>query len=245
MFADSLVESSRRRPSPRRSLSLLTSVAIEALAIAVLVVIPIWHPDVMAAVTPHVIYAYPYAPANPDVPPDTRPSHGNPGGGPHGPSSPGPIIRNFDPSHHVIYDTSLPPQGPGEGGLPGMPGVGPTTGTYLIPANSTPVPPLAKKPPLIVSHYDPGSLVRQVTPDYPATARMARVQGDVVLQAVVTRAGTIERLTGVSGNPLLVPAARDAVRQWRFRPYILNGQAVEIETTITVKFQLDGGGGTL
>jgi len=62
----------------------------------------------------------------------------------------------------------------------------------------------------------------------------------VVLVAVISKAGTIENLRTLSGHPLLVPAAIDAVRQWRYRPYILNDEAIEVETQITVNFILGG-----
>jgi len=79
-----------------------------------------------------------------------------------------------------------------------------------------------------------------VQPNYPALARSARVQGSVVLRAVISRAGTIENLQVLSGHPLLTSAAIDAVRQWRYRPYILNGEPVEVETQVTVNFLLAG-----
>jgi periplasmic protein TonB len=66
----------------------------------------------------------------------------------------------------------------------------------------------------------------------------ARIQGSVVLAAVISKAGTIENLKLVSGHPLLVPAAIDAVRQWQYRPYVLNGEIIEVETQITVNFML-------
>ena len=71
-------------------------------------------------------------------------------------------------------------------------------------------------------------------------ARTARIQGPVVLQAVISKQGTIENLKVVTGHPLLTPAAIDAVRQWRYRPYILNNDPVEVETQITVNFSLAG-----
>jgi len=85
-----------------------------------------------------------------------------------------------------------------------------------------------------------GMLVHRVEPPYPALARSARISGSVVLKAIISKEGTIEDLTLVSGHPMLVPAAIDAVRQWRYRPYLLNGQPVEVETTITVIFTLAG-----
>jgi protein TonB len=73
---------------------------------------------------------------------------------------------------------------------------------------------------------------------YPTLAKAARVQGDVVLSAVISTNGTIENLQLVSGHPMLVPAALAAVKQWQYKPYLLNGQPVEVETTITVIFAL-------
>ena len=92
--------------------------------------------------------------------------------------------------------------------------------------------------PYPVSHFAPGQLIRQIKPLYPVPARMARIQGAVVLVAIISREGTIESLRVTRGNPMLAPAALDAVRQWRYRPYILNGQAVEVETEVTVNFTL-------
>ena len=85
------------------------------------------------------------------------------------------------------------------------------------------------------------NLIHRVQPEYPQLARQARIQGTVVLRAVISREGRIENLQVLSGHPLLVPAALDAVRQWRYRPYSLNDQPVEVETQITVNFTLTGG----
>jgi protein TonB len=83
-----------------------------------------------------------------------------------------------------------------------------------------------------------GSLIRRVEPTYPPLARQARIQGTVVLVAVISKAGTIDNLRLISGHPMLVQAALDAVSQWRYRPYILNGDVIEVETQITVNFLL-------
>ena len=85
-----------------------------------------------------------------------------------------------------------------------------------------------------------GNLIRKVQPDYPPLARSVRIQGQVVLQAVISKQGSIENLRLLSGHPMLVPAAIEAVRQWRYRPYILNNEPVEVETQITVNFSLAG-----
>jgi protein TonB len=79
-----------------------------------------------------------------------------------------------------------------------------------------------------------------VLPTYPSLARAARIEGTVVLQAIISKQGTIENLKVVSGHPMLVQAAIDAVREWRYRPYILNNEPVEVETQITVNFSLAG-----
>lgn len=83
-----------------------------------------------------------------------------------------------------------------------------------------------------------GLCIHRVEPPYPPLARAARVQGDVVLNAIIDVNGQITNLQLVSGHPMLVPAAIDAVKQWRYKPYLLNGQPVEVETTITVIFAL-------
>ena len=83
-----------------------------------------------------------------------------------------------------------------------------------------------------------GLLIHRVEPTYPALAKTARVQGDVVLKAIINMNGDIQDLQLVSGHPMLVPAAIAAVKQWRYKPYLLNGQPVEVETTVTVIFSL-------
>ena len=85
-----------------------------------------------------------------------------------------------------------------------------------------------------------GNLVHKVQPAYPPLARAARIQGAVVLRAIISKGGTIENLQVLGGHPLLVQAAIDAVRQWRYRPYNLNGEPVEVETQVTVNFILSG-----
>jgi protein TonB len=86
-----------------------------------------------------------------------------------------------------------------------------------------------------------GNLIRRVQPEYPALAKQAHIQGTVVLRAVIDREGIIQDLQVISGHPLLVPAAINAVRQWRYHPFYLNDQPVEVETRVTVNFSLSGG----
>jgi protein TonB len=83
-----------------------------------------------------------------------------------------------------------------------------------------------------------GQLIHRVEPVYPRIALSAHVQGAVQLKAIISKTGDVTELEVLSGHPILVPAALNAVKQWRYRPYLLNGEAVEVETNITVNFNL-------
>jgi periplasmic protein TonB len=85
-----------------------------------------------------------------------------------------------------------------------------------------------------------GLLIHQVKPQYPSLARSAHVQGDVVLHAIIGKDGHVQGVQVISGHPMLSGAAVEAVKQWQYKPYVLNGQPVEIDTNITVKFTLAG-----
>jgi protein TonB len=85
-----------------------------------------------------------------------------------------------------------------------------------------------------------GLLIQKITPVYPKIAISTRTQGTVVLQALIGRDGTIQNLHVVSGHPLLINSAVDAVKQWRYRPYLLNNEPVEVETQIVVNFKIGG-----
>jgi protein TonB len=130
------------------------------------------------------------------------------------------------------------------GGVPGgVPGgaIGGVLGSVI---NSTPtaVPKAATPQRVRVSQgVSQGLLIHQVKPSYPPLARQARIQGTVVLQAVIGKDGSIQNLKVVSGHPMLAPAALEAVKQWKYKPYFLNGEPVEVDTTINVNFTLAGG----
>ncbi len=102
------------------------------------------------------------------------------------------------------------------------------------------VPKVAVQNVRISSGVAQGLLVHQVTPRYPQQARQARVHGTVVLQAIIGKDGTVQNLHVVSGPPMLLQAALDAVKQWRYKPYYLNGEPVEADTQINVNFTLSG-----
>ena len=83
-------------------------------------------------------------------------------------------------------------------------------------------------------------LLRQVQPQYPPLARQARIQGTVKLTAIIDHDGSIQKLEVVSGHPLLIPSALQAVKQWRYKPTLLNNQPVEVVTQVDVNFTLSG-----
>jgi protein TonB len=122
------------------------------------------------------------------------------------------------------------------GGVPGGSAGGVIGG---IIGSAAPPPKVATPQKLRVSSgVADGLKIHDVQPAYPQMARIAHIQGDVTLQATISKSGVIENLHAVSGHPILIQAAMDAVRQWKYKPYILNGEPVEVETTVTVKFHM-------
>jgi protein TonB len=83
-----------------------------------------------------------------------------------------------------------------------------------------------------------GLRTHSVNPKYPREAREKGIQGDVILQATIDTKGNITNLNPVQGDPILVKASIEAVRQWRYKPYVLNGEPVEVETTIKIQFHM-------
>jgi protein TonB len=156
----------------------------------------------------------------------------------------------------VIKEEELPPQTAGVAGVVGgVPGgvAGGTPGGILggiigsVPSAAPPPPPPPEKKvekPVTPSRIRVGgnvqsaSLVKQTRPVYPPLAKQARISGTVKLSAVISKDGTIQELTVVSGHPLLAPAALEAVKQWVYKPTLLNGEPVEVQTTIDVNFTL-------
>jgi protein TonB len=147
----------------------------------------------------------------------------------------------------MIKDDEAPPSMASAGVVGGVPGgipggqMGGVIGGII---SSTPVavPKVATPQRVRVSQgVSQGLLVRKVNPTYPPLARQARISGTVVLHAVISKDGSIENLTLVSGHPMLAPAAIDAVKQWKYKPYLLNGEPVEVDTEVQVNFTLAGG----
>jgi protein TonB len=113
-------------------------------------------------------------------------------------------------------------------------------GTGAMPKPAVPEP-VAPQKVRVSSGVAEGNLIHDVKPQYPALARQARIQGTVVLLAVIGKDGSVQNLHVKSGPPMLAQAAMDAVKQWRYRPYYLNGQPVEVDTQVNINFTLAGG----
>ena len=241
MFADSLLETSWAERG-RRSWMTLTSFGLQAVIVGLLLLIPLLTtvglPSGRTTVSTPITLGRDPGPAPQ----------------PHGVRTRGvtivPVIGRIMAPTRIPHgfqpdrDTT-PVSGPsGDPGLPIGPYVGEGPGLPIPFSGGTqPVMPVAPKPVTKIfrtSSILQGSLIRRVEPTYPPLARQARIQGTVVLTAVISKAGTIDNLRLVSGHPMLVGAALDAVSQWRYRPYILNGDVIEVETQITVNFMLDG-----
>jgi len=144
----------------------------------------------------------------------------------------------------VKEEEAPPPMNAGVvGGVPGgVPGgsMGGVMGS-IIGGTPTAVPKVAVQRVRVSQGVTQGMVIHRVQPTYPPLARTARVQGAVQLAAVIGKDGAVQNLHVLSGHPLLTQAALDAVKQWRYKPYILNGEPVEVDTQITVNFTLSGG----
>jgi protein TonB len=146
----------------------------------------------------------------------------------------------------MIKEEETPPDlgGGVAGGVPGgIPG-GSAGGVIGGIISSTPVavPKVATPQRVRVSQgVSNGLLIKRVQPNYPPLARQARIQGQVVLHAEISKDGTIQNLQLISGHAMLAPAAIEAVKQWRYKPYLLNGEPVAVETEVIVNFSLSGG----
>jgi protein TonB len=159
------------------------------------------------------------------------------------PAIPDQIADIVDPPSPVVTHDGIV----GVAAVPGAVG-GPANSvlTQLIKPREAPAPPPKpepkregpREPVRVSSDLQSARLIHQVTPVYPVLARQARISGVVRLEAVIAEDGTIRELRVLSGHPLLAPNARDAVRQWRYRPTLLGGVPVPVFTHIDVHFKL-------
>ncbi|HEX4310212.1 MAG TPA: TonB family protein [Acidobacteriaceae bacterium] len=233
MFEDSLVESTGRIRT-RSSRYAAGSFVLETALVAVLLLIPYLYPDALPRkfLSVPLIAPPPAAAAPIAAQPSTAASRPQPVAIdmtvptriPHG------AIQINDPAPGPIAFT-------GPGSATGAPGALP-----ILPATPPPMPrvhPAKPTGPLHVSSgVAAGQLVVPIEPHYPAIALATHTQGTVVVTALISATGRIESLRVVSGPPLLVNAATEAIRRARYRPWTLNGEPVEVETTINVVFSL-------
>src|SRR5207237_336900 len=109
----------------------------------------------------------------------------------------------------------------------------------MLTAPPAPPKPKPTGPVRVGGNVQAARIVNRVQPVYPPLARQTRISGTVRLHAIISKDGTIQQLEVMSGHPLLQQAALDAVRQWRYQPTLLNGEPVEVDTTIDVIFSLN------
>ena len=248
MFSDSLLEFGVQRK--RKFFATTTSLIVNCLAIVAMLIIPLAFPEALPKAQLLTFLVAPPPPPPPPPPAAAEVQH---------------VVRQIQTDMlnngalrtptkipqkiQMIKEEEAPPPMPASGGVVGgvpggIPGgqMGGVIGSVISATSSlASVPKFVPATPQrirISAGVTKGLLIQRIETPYPTLARAARVQGDVVLSAVIDTNGHITNLQLVSGHPMLVPAAVAAVKQWRYKPYLLNGQPVEVETTITVIFTL-------
>jgi len=239
-------EAALRRARRLRRKALLLAVVVEAALVAAMLLAPL----VATSERPR-LRAYVPLPPFRGTPQDSTQSHRRGGPHSHGQRS-GPIIdqRIFQPPR---IPTQIDENGNSAQSAPEIPGLPPGSGTTGViggndptdaadprrnPRPPAPTSTATDKPRRISVGVHLAQLVHRVEPVYPFIALHSRLQGTVRLRAIIGTDGFIRELELVSGNPILAQAALAAVAQWRYRPTLLNGQPVEVETHITVVFEL-------
>ncbi len=234
MFAETLLESSPTGRK-RKRWPMATAFTVETIVAAVLVIVPLLSTGVIP-LSARVQIAAPLKETPLEPKRRVRPE-------PNSSSNPAnsvprhEVVRLVSDNRNAIHwghdDTATTtnpvlatPGGDPNGNAKGMPNM-PT-------GNGSDVKLQPKRVP--ISDLSPGQLINRVEPVYPRMAGITGVQGEVKLHAIIARDGRIMSLNLISGHPLLARAAEDAVSQWRYRPYYLNGEPVEVETFITVHF---------
>jgi len=148
--------------------------------------------------------------------------------------------RPEDPSATEGSGEHRGPRIPGIEGGPLPPMIGIPEGAWIAKPPQPPAPPKVAAPVRVSEGVQEARLLERVLPRYPELAKVARLEGDVVLRAIIARDGSVREIAVLRGHVLLVQAAVDAVARWRYRPTLLSGQPVEVETHITVVFRLGG-----
>jgi periplasmic protein TonB len=242
MFADSLLDSGCHNRS-LRGWSTLASFALQAVGLACVVVIPLLytsHLPQLHLAESILTFAPSPAPAAP------QPHKSSASGTANARAVEDMVTPRSVPRQIAADNTPQAPDAPNfdevvgtaEGVRSSGNGIPHSLGDGVSFVAPPPPPPVAH--PQRISRIMEGNLIYRVEPEYPALAKLAHLQGAVTLRAVIGKQGTIQNLQAVSGPPLLIKAAIDAIKQWRYRPYLLNGEPVEVDSQITVNFLFSG-----
>ena len=236
MFEDSLVESRVGQVSSSKRWTMLASIGLQVAVAGVVMVLPLLHPEAMPFRLEAPKVLMPLMPKPPVPVVVERESAASS----FSLAIPSVSLTPTLPSLHPVVGDPPPLAVIGSGmrmtdALPGgIGGSGSGPAVSVAPARA-PVTPLP-----VSTGVLQGMLIAPIRPVYPVIAKAAGVQGTVVVEAVISRTGTIESLRVVSGPQMLQNAALDAIREARYRPFRLNGEPTEVQTTITVNFRMGG-----
>jgi protein TonB len=234
MFEDSTFESNGEIKT-RSRFWMIATLAINGSILVTLILIPLIHPEALPRLAYISLIPVPHPPAS--RPPVPAPAHPL-ASAPHDDT-----IQFFTlPTIRTQITTNTAPDGPPTPGVPSMgddPGI-PGGTTDVFHGHTTPpnIHPDVKAPVRVPSSVEAAMILQKTLPIYPPIAKAAGVQGTVILAATISKAGTIENLRVMGGPVMLQRAALDAVETWRYKPYLLDGQPVEVETSISVIFTM-------
>jgi len=242
MFEDSLVESAALLRTHNRWPAVVSITAQLGVA-ALILTIPLLHPEVLPM--PHILPATLMPPHAPLPPPPPIQLETQASAAASAPATPTPVrtsslLRDLlHPTGPSVVAPSLPVIDLGNTSTAMPPGI-----NSAAPANPhVTVATQAAAPaatPRVSSGVSAGNLIAAIRPEYPQIARITRTEGTVIIDAIISRTGTIESEHVLSGPPMLQQAALAAVRQARYHPFLLNGQPTEVQTTITIVFRMGG-----
>jgi periplasmic protein TonB len=245
MFEDSLVESAALLRTHNRWPAIV-SITAQLCAAALILTLPLLHPELLPM--PNVLPAV-LAPPRLPVPPPPQPVHLE--ARPHVPTTSAPPAPSV-PRSEPLFTSPIHPNGPP---VDAPPITGIDIGNIhssLAPGinNAVPAGPnISVGPPAastsskrlnVSSGVLAGYLMAPIRPEYPQIAKITHTEGTVIIEAVISRTGSIESTRVLSGPPMLQEAALAAVRQAHYRPFLLNGQPTEVQTTITINFRMGG-----
>jgi len=243
MFEESLVESTGLIRNRNRWPTVI-SIATQATLAAVLISIPMLHPEILSLHAPSLAFIAPPPRPAPPPPPPTRVvvTTSTTSSAPSAPAAPPMSNQRLIPTIDTAGDApNLHPttlnMNPGSTGNPFGSTV-PYTGTSISVAPTTTAKP--GKPLSVSSGVTTGHLIAPIQPVYPRIAIAARMEGTVIVQAIISKTGQIESAHVLTGPAMLQSAALEAVRTARYHPFLLNGAPTEVETTISINFRLGG-----